>query len=609
MTARVNLVGSLSPWSPPPPRRSLRVGPAWPPSPAARGVDHSYPGARRPDRHRWVDSHGLRLSAWEWGDARRPARCCSPTAASTSPAPSTAWPRCWPTPGGGSWPGTSGATATPTTPPSTRGRPTCATRLAVLATIGRRAGPRRSATARAAPWPSTWPTPAPTGSAAWSTSTASRRPGAGPTSPSTTAPASGPRSWSGWLDHRAAAGSKERRPGTLEELAERRGRMNPRLDAGLAPLRRAHRRPRGRRRLALEDRPLHAHGRLRALAPGVVDVAAPQPGHARALRPGPRAGGHGLGHPARGRGVPPAPRAAASWASRASATSSTSSSPDSGRRPRPGAPRDERTREAPWSSPTTRSASPCTTCATAPTRTSAPCWPSTAWASARPRWPPTGWHRGPDRCGASTSPATAASTPSKGGGYTAEVLLADVDAALAHLGPCTLVGRGLGAYVALLAAGARATAVRGAILLDGPGLAGGGPFPGSPMMLAGVALPPGPARPLRPGRAHPRRPPPGLRRLLRPPGRPALRARHPADGQRRGPPAVAGRRGRCPRRGRGPPPRRPRRLRRHPLTQTARVDTVCQAHCVPLCPPTSRGARPDPWVRRRVRCPGPRPGR
>ncbi|MCB0970211.1 MAG: alpha/beta hydrolase [Acidimicrobiales bacterium] len=34
----------------------------------------------------------------------------------------------------------------------------------------------------------------------------------------------------GWLDHRRAAAEKVRRPGTVEELAERRGRMNPRLD-------------------------------------------------------------------------------------------------------------------------------------------------------------------------------------------------------------------------------------------------------------------------------------------------------------------------------------------------------------------------------------------
>ena len=34
----------------------------------------------------------------------------------------------------------------------------------------------------------------------------------------------------GWLDHRSVAGSKERRPGTIDELAARRQRMNGRLD-------------------------------------------------------------------------------------------------------------------------------------------------------------------------------------------------------------------------------------------------------------------------------------------------------------------------------------------------------------------------------------------
>lgn len=69
-----------------------------------------------------------------------------------------------------------------------------------------------------------------------------------------------------------------------------------------------------------------------------------------------------------------------------------------------------------------------------------------------------------------------------GGGYTAEVLMADVDAALAELGPCTLLGRGLGAYVALLAAGGRPDKVRGAVLTDGPGLVGGGIRPHSPTL-------------------------------------------------------------------------------------------------------------------------------
>lgn len=75
------------------------------------------------------------------------------------------------------------------------------------------------------------------------------------------------------------------------------------------------------------------------------------------------------------------------------------------------------------------------------------------------------------------------STKPLGGGYTTEILMGDVDAALAHLGPVTILGRGLGAYIALLVAGARAELVRGAILADGPGLVGGGIRPGSAYVL------------------------------------------------------------------------------------------------------------------------------
>ena len=56
-----------------------------------------------------------------------------------------------------------------------------------------------------------------------------------------------------------------------------------------------------------------------------------------------------------------------------------------------------------------------------------------------------------------------------GGGYTAEALVADADVALARLGEATLLGSGLGAYVALLLAGSRPTTVRGAVLTDGRG--------------------------------------------------------------------------------------------------------------------------------------------
>ena len=71
------------------------------------------------------------------------------------------------------------------------------------------------------------------------------------------------------------------------------------------------------------------------------------------------------------------------------------------------------------------------------------------------------------------------STIPRGGGYTAELLLGDADAALAALvedsvdNSITIAGRGLGAYIALQLAGARASQVHGAVLIDGPGLAGG----------------------------------------------------------------------------------------------------------------------------------------
>lgn len=70
-----------------------------------------------------------------------------------------------------------------------------------------------------------------------------------------------------------------------------------------------------------------------------------------------------------------------------------------------------------------------------------------------------------------------ASTVPAGGGYTAEVLMSDVDVALAEIGPATILGRGLGGYVGLLLAGARPDLALGVVVDDGPGLAGGGPGP------------------------------------------------------------------------------------------------------------------------------------
>ncbi len=87
-----------------------------------------------------------------------------------------------------------------------------------------------------------------------------------------------------------------------------------------------------------------------------------------------------------------------------------------------------------------------------------------------------------------------ASTVPPGGGYTAEIVLADADVALAELGSATVLGRGLGAYVALMLAGARPQNVRGAVLCDGPGLAGGaiGPTSQSFVTLTPSPHPPDP---------------------------------------------------------------------------------------------------------------------
>ena len=64
-----------------------------------------------------------------------------------------------------------------------------------------------------------------------------------------------------------------------------------------------------------------------------------------------------------------------------------------------------------------------------------------------------------------------------GGAYSPELLLGDADAALAAIGSAALAGKGLGAYVALLLAGARSEDVPAALLAPGRGLAGGGEAP------------------------------------------------------------------------------------------------------------------------------------
>jgi pimeloyl-ACP methyl ester carboxylesterase len=66
----------------------------------------------------------------------------------------------------------------------------------------------------------------------------------------------------------------------------------------------------------------------------------------------------------------------------------------------------------------------------------------------------------------------------RGGGYYPEYFLADADLALQHVGGrAAVAGAGLGAYVALLLAGARPEGVRAVLLLPGRGLMGGGTEP------------------------------------------------------------------------------------------------------------------------------------
>jgi pimeloyl-ACP methyl ester carboxylesterase len=86
-----------------------------------------------------------------------------------------------------------------------------------------------------------------------------------------------------------------------------------------------------------------------------------------------------------------------------------------------------------------------------------------------PRWP------GPvyalDFCGHGASDWLA------GGSYYPEMLAADADTALAHLGRAAVAGAGLGAYIALMLAGARPAQVPAVLLLPGAGLEGAGSVP------------------------------------------------------------------------------------------------------------------------------------
>lgn len=65
----------------------------------------------------------------------------------------------------------------------------------------------------------------------------------------------------------------------------------------------------------------------------------------------------------------------------------------------------------------------------------------------------------------------------RGGSYHIEHFVSDADVALAEIGSAALAGAGVGAWYALLLAGARADRVPAVLLAPGRGLAGGGPAP------------------------------------------------------------------------------------------------------------------------------------
>ena len=131
-------------------------------------------------------------------------------------------------------------------------------------------------------------------------------------------------------------------------------------------------------------------------------------------------------------------------------------------------------------------------------------------------------------------------------------------------------------------AGARPADVFGAILADGPGLAGGPTFPTSQSFFV-LPRAPGPARSVRARRADPRPAPGGLRRGVRAPRPRRLPARRADHGVGGVPAAVAGGRGRRARRRPHVDPRRPHPLRRTVDWSLARsLAVACRMRAVVL---------------------------
>ena len=128
---------------------------------------------------------------------------------------------------------------------------------------------------------------------------------------------------------------------------------------------------------------------------------------------------------------------------------------------------------------TTASISRCTRCGPV---TAVRCCCCTVSVSARRRLCHGGWTGGRDRSPRSTSPATATRRSRPAVATRRRLLLADADAALAALGQSNRVRPRTRRLHRAAARRARPADVIGAVLTDGPGLAGGATFPTSELL-------------------------------------------------------------------------------------------------------------------------------
>ncbi|HEX2577886.1 MAG TPA: alpha/beta hydrolase [Aquihabitans sp.] len=205
------------------------VDTAPPPAPTRSQVGApSYPGARRPDRHRVVDSDGVRLAVWEWGDESAPPVLFAHGGFDFAGTFDTLAPRVadagyrvvsWDHRGHGdsskghlySWEadlrdalavlGSTGARSLPVVGHSKGG--------ALMLQLADAQPHRVSHLVNLDGLPS---------ARSW------------PDVPDHHRTRMLDGELASWLDHRRGAIDKVRRPGTIEELAERRARMNPRLE-------------------------------------------------------------------------------------------------------------------------------------------------------------------------------------------------------------------------------------------------------------------------------------------------------------------------------------------------------------------------------------------